>query len=81
MNAPLLYVYDLIFPSFIVVSLPIIINTATYGEQAYSYASTKLWNALVPDYYIKSCDTVSTFKTALKTYLYKEIVSFNILIL
>ena len=56
------------------------INTATYGERAYSYASTKLWNALVPDYYIKSCDTVSTFKTALKTYLYKEIVTFNILI-
>ena len=47
------------------------INTATYGERAYSYASTKLWNAL-PDYF-KSCDTVCAFKTALKTYPFKEV--------
>ena len=43
-----------------------------YGVQAYSsYASTNLWNAL-PDF-IKSSDTVSAFKTARKTYLFKEV--------
>jgi hypothetical protein len=42
----------------------------TYGDRAFSVAVPVLWNNLPQQ--IKSCQTVPSFKTALKTFLFKE---------
>ncbi len=42
----------------------------SYGEQAFVYAAAKEWNEL-PDE-VKSCDSLNSFKTMLKTYLFKQ---------
>ena len=42
----------------------------TYGDRAFSVAAPTLWNVLPND--MKSLDCLSSFKTALKTYLFRE---------
>ena len=41
-----------------------------YGERAFSVAGPKLWNALRDD--VKRAETVCSFKSKLKTYLFKK---------
>ena len=43
-------------------------NTLYYGERAFFFAAPKMWNS-IPEH-IKSALSLSTFKTALKTYLF-----------
>ena len=45
-------------------------NTLYYGERAFAFAAPKLWNS-IPEH-IKSASSLSTFKTALKTYLFRR---------
>jgi len=42
---------------------------ATYGDRSFSVIAPKLWNDLPPK--IKACTTVPSFKSALKTHLFK----------
>ena len=44
-------------------------NLKTYGYRSYSIHAPILWNSL--PMYIRSADSVSTFKSRLKTYLFK----------
>ena len=46
-------------------------NLKSYGSRAFAVASPQLWNDL-PEH-IKNSDNFQTFKTRLKTYLFKEI--------
>ena len=46
------------------------INTATYGQRAFSYVAATLWNS-IPDN-IRNSVTVEIFKTRLKTFLLKK---------
>ena len=41
----------------------------TYGERAFSFIAPKLWNALPLS--IKRCESVESFKSTLKRYLFK----------
>lgn len=41
-----------------------------YGERAFQHASPKLWNSLPED--IRRCETVASFKTNIKTYLFNQ---------
>ena len=50
-------------------------DTINYGEGAFAFAAPKLWNA-IPEY-IKSTSSLSTFKTALKTYFFRRHLSMN----
>ena len=45
-------------------------NTLYYCERAFAFAAPKLWNS-IPEH-IKSASSLSTFKTALKTYLFRR---------
>ena len=45
-------------------------NLKGYGDRAFSIAGPKLWNAL-PEY-VKSCQSVQTFKSKLKHHLFSE---------
>ena len=45
------------------------VKTSTYGDRAFSSAAPKLWN-LLPDH-IKSKHTLTSFKSSLKTFLFK----------
>lgn len=45
-------------------------KTATFGDRSFSCAAPKLWNELPP--YLHSIDSLVTFKTKLKSYLFKE---------
>ena len=45
-------------------------NTLFYGERAFAFAAPKLWNS-IPEH-IKSASSLLTFKTALKTYLFRR---------
>ena len=45
-------------------------NLKTYGDHAFSVCAPKLWNCL-PDF-IRHSPSVSTFKSSLKTYLFKQ---------
>ena len=49
---------------------PVIFNMKSYGSRAFAVAAPDLWNSL-PDN-IRSCDNLSTFKSLLKTYLFRE---------
>ena len=50
-------------------------NTVSYGHRAFSaVASAKLWNSL--PYYLRFTGNISTFKTSLKTFLFKRTFSF-----
>lgn len=49
-------------------------NTVSYGHRAFSVASAKLWNSLPYD--LRSIENTSTFKTSLKTFLFKR--TFNL---
>ena len=44
-------------------------NLSTLGERAFSYIAPKLWNSL-PDY-IRHCDSITDFKSRLKTNFFK----------
>ena len=44
--------------------------TEFYGARAFSTTAPKLWNKLPPS--IRNISTTSSFKRALKTYLFKE---------
>ena len=46
------------------------VNTATYGERAFSFSAPILWNNL-PDP-IKNTTSLSSFKSALKTFLFRK---------
>ena len=46
------------------------IKSKTYGGRAFSTAAPQLWNT-TPEY-IKNWDTVTTFKTKLKTFLFRK---------
>ena len=43
----------------------------TYGQRAFSYIAPVLWNSLPED--MRSCKSLITFKTKLKTFLFKRI--------
>ena len=45
------------------------VKTSNYGDRAFSSAAPKLWNSL-PDH-IKSKHTLTSFKSSLKTFLFK----------
>lgn len=45
-------------------------NLKTYGERAFSYIGPYLWNALPEE--IKRCPSISSFKTNLKTFLFRK---------
>ena len=45
-------------------------NLKTNGERAFSVAASRLWNALPLN--IMNCKTITTFKSALKSYLFKS---------
>ena len=45
-------------------------NTLYYGERSFAFAAPKLWNS-IPEH-IKSASSLTTFKTALKTYLFRR---------
>ena len=49
-------------------------NTVSYGRRAFSVASAKLWNSL--PYHLRFTENISTFKTSLKTFLFKR--TFNL---
>ena len=49
-------------------------NTVSYGHRAFSVASAKLWNSL--PYYLRFTENINTFKTSLKTFLFKR--TFNL---
>ena len=44
-------------------------RTETHGRRAFSVTAPRLWNTLPMD--IKSCSTVNSFKSALKTHFFK----------
>ena len=46
------------------------IKSKTHGGRAFSTAAPQLWNT-IPDF-IKNAETVATFKTKLKTFLFKK---------
>ncbi|XP_068685082.1 uncharacterized protein [Montipora foliosa] len=46
-------------------------NLKSYGSRAFAVASPQLWNDLPKE--IKNSDNLQTFKTRLKTYLFKEV--------
>ena len=46
------------------------IKSKTYGGRAFSTAAPQLWNT-TPEY-IKNADSVTTFKTKLKTFLFRK---------
>ena len=50
-------------------------RTSTYGDRSFACVSPRLWNKL-PDF-IRHCETLDSFKTRLKTYLFK--IAFNLL--
>lgn len=45
-------------------------SRTAYGDRAFSVAAPRLWNALPCD--IRNCKTTLSFKSALKTFLFKE---------
>ena len=45
-------------------------TTATYGDRAFSVVSRKLWKSI--PFTIRNCETVSQFKSALKTHLFRK---------
>ena len=45
-----------------------------YGDRAFSVAGPTLWNALPKD--LRFCASLETFKTKLKTYLFKKAFKF-----
>jgi hypothetical protein len=48
-------------------------RTKRYGERAFSYAAPKLWNNLPIN--IRKCQSIQSFKTNLKTYLFNKYYS------
>ena len=46
------------------------VRLVNYGERSFSYAAPKLWNE-IPEY-IRKSETLSIFKTRLKTYLFRQ---------
>jgi hypothetical protein len=47
------------------------IKTFTYGQRSFSYAAAKLWNDLPET--IKSATSLVSFKSSLKTILFKKV--------
>ena len=45
-------------------------KSKTYGGRAFSAAARQLWNT-IPEY-VKNADSVATFKTKLKTFLFRK---------
>ena len=45
-------------------------NRKTYGSHAFSVCAPRLWNSLPLE--IKKCDSIDTFKSKLKTHLFKS---------
>jgi len=46
------------------------VNSVTYGERAFSFSAPKLWNTLPNS--VKNAPSLSTFKSALKTFLFRK---------
>ena len=55
------------FPVFLCIPF---IKSNSYGGRAFSAAAPELWNS-IPEY-IKRAETVETFKTRLKTFLFQK---------
>ena len=68
--AKLLYIISK--PTFIILRLLIVprVRLVNYGERSFSYAAPKLWNEIQE--YIRKSETLSIFKTKLKTYLFRQ---------
>ena len=49
---------------------PIKFNLKSYGSRAFAVSAPELWNSLPVS--IRSCDSLSSFKSKLKTYLFKK---------
>ena len=47
-----------------------VIKSKTHGGRAFSTAVPQLWNT-IPEY-VKNADSVTTFKTKLKTFLFRK---------
>ena len=45
-------------------------SRTSYGDRAFSVVGPRLWNSL--PIYIRNCDTVSSFKSCLKTFLFRQ---------
>ena len=50
--------------------LPPRVNTKTFGERSFSYAGPSVWNSLPQT--LRHSDSTSSFKAALKTYLFNN---------
>ena len=46
------------------------IKSKTHGGRAFSTAAPQLWNPILE--YVKNADSVTTFKTKLKTFLFRK---------
>ncbi|XP_078357750.1 uncharacterized protein LOC144642610 [Oculina patagonica] len=49
---------------------PVKFHLKSYGSRAFAVSSPELWNSL--PLFIRSCDNLSSFKSKLKTYLFKK---------
>lgn len=49
------------------------VNTVRFGERTFKYCAPKLWNSLPQ--YMRVCDNLESFKSNLKTILFKEAYS------
>jgi hypothetical protein len=49
---------------------PVKTRLSTYGDRAFSAVAPRLWNSLPLD--IRSADTLASFKSSLKTYLFRQ---------
>ena len=45
-------------------------RTQSFGDRSFSHSAPSVWNTLPPE--IRSCDTVSSFKSHLKTHLFRQ---------
>ncbi len=48
-------------------------NLKMYGQRAFSYVAPTLWNRL--SYDMRTCETITEFKSKLKTFLFKRVFS------
>ena len=51
-------------------------NLKTYGDRSFTIAALSVWNAL--EFELRSCDSLSSFKSKLKTWLIK--VSYDVVL-
>lgn len=62
--------YSLRSDTGITLQVPLARSYKTLGDRSFTYAAPKLWNQLPGD--LRSCDSVVTFKSLLKTFLFQK---------